>query len=71
MNNAQQVIKTFGGSTRLSKLTGIPRSTIDTWKLPKPKGSGGIIPHKHQRKIAKLAFDHGLNINHLIISEEQ
>ncbi len=69
MNNAEHVIKAFGGSTRLSKMTGIPRPTIDMWRRDKPTGNGGAIPFRHQRKLAKLALDHGLDINKQIIGD--
>jgi len=67
MNKAEQVIKAFGGATRLSRLSGISRSTITMWPIDKPTGSGGRIPDKHQRKIAMLAFDLGLDINEYIV----
>lgn len=70
MTNAEYVIKAFGGATRMSKMTGIPRSTITMWKMPKPTGSGGKIPHKHKLTIAKLALDHGLNLTKYILDEE-
>lgn len=70
MNKAQRVVRAFGGATRLSKMTNIPRSTICMWMRDKPTGCGGRIPDKHQRKIARLALDHGLDINQYIVDEK-
>lgn len=60
MNKAEHVIKALGGATNLSKVTGIPRSTIEMWKRPKPVGSGGRIPDKHQRRLERLAEELGM-----------
>lgn len=63
MNNAEKVIRAFGGVTRLSDMIKIPISTISMWKRDKPVGSGGRIPDKHKRGLAILANDKGLDIN--------
>ena len=69
MNSAKIVITAFGGSEKLSKLTGINASTIRMWCTPKPAGCGGMVPHKHKMTLAKLALDHGLDINKEINKE--
>lgn len=56
MNTAERVIEKFGGTRPMSEKTGIPATTIQSWK------EGGRIPSKRQGEILAAAARHGISL---------
>lgn len=57
---AHSLIEKFGGSAATSKIVGCHQTQVNNWRRPRPRGTGGIIPHWYHAKL--LAAAPGLNI---------
>ena len=44
---AHSVIERLGGKAWLSAQIGLDRSSLTRWTMPRPQGTGGMIPQKH------------------------
>ena len=68
MNNLSVLISNFGGLTQMSKIIGVPISTIQSWQ------KAGHIPHWRIDAIVKIAKKKGIEIpadQNNKVSEEQ
>lgn len=63
LNPAEYVIKTFGGVRATARAIGRDKSSVSVWRASKAKkGTGGLIPHKAQALILKVAREKNLDI---------
>lgn len=60
---AYSIIKTLGGLKAVSEITGVSVHTVMRWRYPKGKGTGGIIPHRHQPKMLAAAQKADANLS--------
>lgn len=62
---AAEIIARLGGTAQVAAITGLDQSTIRRWRMPTPKGTGGLIPDRakielidHARRLGvTLAWD--------------
>lgn len=59
-NQAQKIIRRFGGEARLAKAIGVSRITIYRWQYTRPYGSDGLIPSAQIEKIKAVARMEGI-----------
>lgn len=63
LSPAEYVIKTFGGVRATARAIGRDKSSVSVWRASKDKkGTGGLIPHKAQALILKVAREKNLDI---------
>ncbi|MGD9882311.1 MAG: hypothetical protein AB7F22_30200 [Reyranella sp.] len=55
MNPGSSVIAKFGGVRPLARLLDINPTNVSRWQLPKPRGTGGLIPSKYHKPLLTLA----------------
>jgi hypothetical protein len=61
-NQAQRIIRKFGGARRLAALLGRTPSGIYKWAYKRPAGRGGVIPAPALKEVIKAAKKHGIII---------
>lgn len=62
---AENIVRKFGGVTKLSKAIGVGQSTVYKWLYPaegKTRGTDGVIPRKHISKIREAAEVLGIEL---------
>lgn len=60
---AAKVIKAFGGFRPTALALDVDSAWVWHWLQPKDKkGTGGVVPSKHQAKILKLSNERGLGL---------
>ena len=57
---AQRIIRKFGGEASLAKLLGISRVTCFRWCYARPIGTDGLVPHRMRPKIEAIARYEGI-----------
>lgn len=63
MEPAHSIIAKFNGPTAMSKLLGIHRTRVHSWKRPKEAGgTGGIVPQKYHVALLQHAKANGLDL---------
>lgn len=63
MEPAQTVIQKLGGATSVSKVVGIHRSRVSSWRLPKSKGgTDGTVPQRHHRSLLEYAQSNNIDL---------
>ena len=61
-NQAQRIIRKFGGARRLAALIGKNPATVYRWTYKRPAGTGGVIPTPALKRVIKIAKKHGIVI---------
>jgi hypothetical protein len=56
MNSAEHIIERLGGTRKAAAITGVPPSTVQSWK------TAGFIPARRQAEIIAAAKLHGINL---------
>jgi len=59
-NQAQKVIRKFGGEAKLAEIVGCSRISAYRWQYQRPYGSDGLIPTAMVEKINSVARTHGV-----------
>lgn len=59
---ANTIIQKFGGLSALAEIVGKAPHTVMKWRMPKPKGTGGVIPHWHHDAILEAAKAKGIEL---------
>lgn len=59
-NQAQKIVRRFGGEARLAKAIGVSRITVYRWQYVRPYGSDGLIPTAQIEKIKAVARVEGI-----------
>lgn len=62
-NQAQKVVRRFGGTVKVAGLLGVSRQTVYRWMCPRPLGSDGIIPSSKVPELIDLARVHGVDLS--------
>lgn len=58
---ARNVIRTLNGVVRTAEICEISHASVCAWDRPKSrKGTGGLVPAKHQPRILAYAREHNL-----------
>ncbi|MFX4223571.1 MAG: carph-isopro domain-containing protein [Thalassobaculum sp.] len=57
MNVAKAIVDKFGGTRKMAEHTGLPPSTIQSWK------SSGLIPAHKQSEVLRLAVKLGIDVS--------
>lgn len=61
---ASSIIRRFGGSDAVRKITGASRTRVYRWTLPKHAGgTGGVIPFKHIPALIEAARAEGIDLS--------
>lgn len=64
MEPAKSIIKALGGPNVVAEMTGVSRSAVWRWTLPRERGgSDGLIPMAHAVEIRKKAADLEISIS--------
>lgn len=61
-NQAQKIIRRFGGESKLAALIGVSRITCYRWQYARPYGSDGLVPTEHIEHIKGVARINGVLI---------
>lgn len=56
---AYRVIALLGGKTSVATELNLSPSTLSRWCMPKPEGTGGVIPQKYWPALMSLAAREG------------
>lgn len=59
---ANTIIQKFGGLSALAEVVGKASHTVMKWRMPKPQGTGGVIPHWHHEAILAAAVERGIEL---------
>ena len=59
---ANTIIQKFGGLSALAEVVGKAPHTVMKWRMPKPQGTGGVIPHWHHDAILAAAEAKGIEL---------
>jgi hypothetical protein len=59
---ANTIIQKFGGLSALAEVVGKASHTVMKWRMPKPQGTGGVIPHWHHEAILAAAVEKGIEL---------
>lgn len=63
MDPADTIIKLFGGTGIVARITGVHRTRVSSWKRPKTaRGSNGRIPQNHIGVLLAYAREHGIAV---------
>ncbi len=58
---ARNVIRTLNGVVRTAAICKISHASVCAWDRPKSrKGTGGLVPARHQQRILAYAREHNL-----------
>jgi hypothetical protein len=60
---ANSIIQRFGGLSALAEVVGKTTHTVMRWRMPRPQGTGGIIPHWHHEAIVSAAETRGIDLS--------
>jgi hypothetical protein len=59
-NQAQKIVRKFGGEANLAKLIGVSRISVYRWQYRRPYGCDGLIPTVQIEKIKSVARGEGV-----------
>lgn len=59
-NQAEKVIRKFGGEVQMARALGVSRITMYRWQYRRPYGTDGLVPSSQIEKVRAAARLHGV-----------
>ncbi len=59
---ANTVIEKMGGTKSVADILGKDESTIRRWRMPRPDGTGGVIPDDDKVRLIEAAIGMGVSL---------
>ena len=61
---ASSIISSLGGATAVAARTGRDSSVVRRWRLPRPAGTGGVVPEDVRGALIEMAGELGVPLSY-------
>ena len=59
---AYSLIEKLGGKAAVAEALGLDKSALSRWCMPRPGGTGGMVPIRHWSALMRLAKQHNVQL---------